>query len=600
MVNERVLGSAAFAPPALRDPLVHPMKTVSAATLLAGLLACTVEGWDPDITGQDVRLTLLHTSDIHSRLLPYDYAPNFTEEEQLGLDAQWSPFGGIARVAYLLKRERERASRVLHLDSGDCFQGAPIFNEFSGEAEMRALTELGLDAAVVGNHEFDRGAQNYADQLDQWAGFPVLAANYRFDSDEFPWNTTLDGLVDEVAIFNLDGLRIGIIGMGNLSSISSIGEGDNSLDVEAQGDLETTEQWGAVLDPQVDITIVLSHLGLENDEEIARKSKYVDLVLGGHLHVAINPPKVIDSEAIPGKKVVVCHSGAFAKYVGRLDLVVRDGQILSHDYQLFPIDSRVPDDADTLDLIKPYEIELNRRLDLDRVLATVGDFNEDGVIDGTEEEEYELDRFSPSGGDSPLGNLIANAMQTRNLVETDFAVTNSLGIRTNIQAGSVTLEEMYNVLPFDNTITTLFLSGEEVQELFDYVTSRSAGRGCNTQAQIAGSRFIMNCATEKAEQVTVGGSWEDCDSDSDCSSSSEICSAGACGIPVSPGYEYELATTDYLANGGSGFDVLERNTTKTDTGISMRDVVVDYMEDHPNLPGDAPEATSDGRITPLY
>ncbi|MCK6526074.1 bifunctional metallophosphatase/5'-nucleotidase [Myxococcota bacterium] len=576
-----------------------PLAVVGLVAAVASA-GCTVRGWDPDLAGQDVRLTILHTSDIHSRLIPYAYTPNFTEQEQLGLDPDRGPFGGIARIAHIVGRERARAQRVLHLDSGDCFQGAPIFNVFGGEAEVRAMSELGVDAAVVGNHEFDRGAANLADQLDRWLGYRALAANYRFDSDEFPWNTTLDSLVDEVAIFDLDGLTVGVIGMANLSSISSIGEGDNSLDVEAQGDLDTTEAWGAALEPLVDLTVVVSHLGLENDEEIARRSRYVDLIIGGHLHVAIDPPKVIESEAIPGKRIVVCHSGAFAKYVGRLDLVIRDGEVLTHDYTLFPVDSTVPEDPDMLDLIRPYEVEMARVIELDRVIGVVGDLDGDGQVQGTDEEEFELDRFAPSGGDSPLGNLIAHAIQTRNLVETDFAVTNSLGIRTNIQAGDVTLEELFNVLPFDNAITTLFLSGEEVQELFDYVTERSASRGCNTQAQIAGARFVMNCESGLAEQVTVGGTWQPCQSDGDCDLPTERCSAGACGVPVFPGYEYELATNDYIAYGGSGFDVLERNTTKVDTGISLRDAVIDYIEAHPRLPADAPAAESDGRITPVY
>src|SRR6185437_10150040 len=116
----------------------------------------------PCPTGQtcDVSLTILHTSDIHSRLYPYEQVITQVDAT-LGLGElnTVANIGGVARMAYILNRERARSERVIHLDSGDCFQGAPIFNYFRGEPEVRAMSQLGVDAAVVGNHEFDFGAQ---------------------------------------------------------------------------------------------------------------------------------------------------------------------------------------------------------------------------------------------------------------------------------------------------------------------------------------------------------------------------------------------------------------------------------------------------------
>jgi len=570
-------------------------RHVLAATFLLGLAACTVEGWSPDLTGQDVRLTILHTSDIHSRLLPYEYDPMYTDE-QLGLDAGKGPFGGIARIAHIVKRERELAQRCLYVDSGDVSQGAPIFNQFSGEVEIRALSLLEPDVVVVGNHEFDRGAENYAYQLSSWATFPALAANYDFRESSDPWNNQLEELIQPWMIVEKQGLKLGFIGIGDMHSITSLGEADNSLDVDATGALWTVEHYGEVLDPLVDLVIVVSHAGLHTDVDMARYSKHVDVIMGGHLHIAIDPPKVVTSEVVPGKQVIVCHSGAFAKFVGRLDLIVRDGAVVSHDYDLFSVDSTVEQDGEMLEMLEDYEVEMYRTVDLDEVLGVAGDFDGDGEVD---DDEYELVRFGMDGGDSPLGSMVAHAMQTRYGVQTDFALTNSLGIRTNIQAGPITREEMFNVLPFDNTIVVMLLSGIEVQALFDYSTQRSAGRGCNAQAQISGARFVMNCGAGVAEDVTIGGSWTPCYTDSECAAS-EICSAGACGQPIVPEGVYELATNNYIANGGSGFSVLEQNTSKVDTGISMRDAVITFILNHPNIPSDSGFAESDGRITPTY
>jgi len=561
--------------------------------------SCTTSSNAPDLRGVDVRLTILHSADLHSRLFPYDMVPQYSDEE-LGLMEEHGPYGGAARLATLIKQQRALSGRVLHVDSGDYFQGAPVFNQFGGEVEIRVLAELGIDAAVAGNHEFDEGARNFATQLEKWSNYRTLAANYDFASANDPWNSRLDALIDPYAIFDVDGLKVGVIGMGNLSSITSIDEADNSLDVDAQETISTVLHYSAMIKPQVDIVIVLTHLSLDSDVEIARHCPDVDIVIGGHLHIALDPVKVVESEVVPGKRVIVSHAGAFAKYLQRLDFVIRDGKVIAHDNLLLPIDARVVEDGDMLDLLEDYERELGDTIDLDRTVATTTD---------------RLRRFGTVGGDSPLGNLVAEAMQYRSGIETDFGMTNSLGIRTDIQGPAdgetvhqVTVEELYNVLPFDNTITTMFLSGTEVQELFNYATQRSAGRGCNTQVQVSSARFVMDCANLVADQVTVGGSWAHCERDDpenpdqDCTFG-EICSAGRCGRPVYPSESYELATNNYIAGGGSGFSVLENNTTQEDSGISMRDAVEFFMLELSQ--GGSVELNSaypdgDGRITPRF
>ena len=159
-----------------------PCLTLAAAALAA---ACTVEREQPDLTGQDIRLTIIHTSDIHSRLFPYQFVPNRFDQDY-GLLPANGPFGGIARIATIAKGIRATSARSLWLDSGDCFQGAPVFNMFKGEAEMRALSLAGHGRAVIGNHEFDLGSQNLFEQIANWAQFDLLAANYLFEDPPTP------------------------------------------------------------------------------------------------------------------------------------------------------------------------------------------------------------------------------------------------------------------------------------------------------------------------------------------------------------------------------------------------------------------------------
>src|SRR6185503_11409657 len=103
-------------------------------------------------------------------------------------------------------------------------------------------------------------------------------------------------------------------------------------------------------------------------------------------------------------------------------------------------------------------------------------------------------RNDNTGGDSQLGNLVARSMQTRTGIEADMAITNSLGIRADFEQGPLTVEQMFNVFPFENSIAIIYLSGSELQETLDFVARKSAERGCRAQAQVAGIAFDMVCA----------------------------------------------------------------------------------------------------------
>ena len=526
----------------------------------------------PALAGNDVRLTILHTSDLHSRLLPYDFEPSFTDKslglgmgdlDGDGLDDA-GPFGGVSKIATILKREREQSGRVLHVDSGDSFQGAIIFNEFDGEAEFRLLSEIGLNAAVLANHEFDKGAPNLAEQYGTEGSFRLLAANYDFENTNLPWATGLEQMVMPSTIYDLDGLRVGVIGLANFSSLNSIYDESNSMGVIPLEPGDVLPGEAAKLRSQgADLIVVVSHMGLDDDQEQALKFADIDIFMGGHHHVAIDPPLVITNE-YTGKRIPVVHSGAFAKFVGRLDVVVRDGEVMSHDYSLFPVDNTVAEDPEVVDILEEYSEELDVKYNTSQVIAYA---------------DQKLTRYGSSGGDSMLGNFAAEAMRFYPGVETEIALTNTLGIRADIPPGDITIDDLFNSMPFDNTITTMFLSGREVQELLDFVSNRSTERGCSSQAQIAGIRFDMICDPylPRAENIMINGIELDLDG------------------------TYELATNNYIANGGSGFEVLERNTTQSDTGISIRDVVKAAFIRYGALP--QPEnnvCIEDGRINTVY
>jgi 2',3'-cyclic-nucleotide 2'-phosphodiesterase (5'-nucleotidase family) len=690
---------------------MHRLSASAIAAILSS--GCYQVTEQPNLAGQDVRLTVLHTADIHSRILPYYQVPGLIDRGY-GSCAELQPFGGAARLQHLMKREKARADRVVHVDSGDIFEGAPIFNQFQGEAEMKVQSVIKPDAMVIGNHEFDLGTLNVAQKYAQFGAgvFPMLAANYIFNDPSDPRNSQLGALVKPYTIVDADGIRIGVIGMGNYSSMVSLGNKGNSLGITPLEPVEALRQYVQILQPQVDLVFVVSHLGLTSDAQmndaedeemitgyqklVPKNSVYpgwkvlndapndqvlaqvpgivgIDAIFGGHLHIVLNPPKELIDPA--GRRVLLIHSGSFARYFGRADMLVHmpgpgedrtyGAEIVSHDYEIIPVTGRIPkttpgivepcpsdgsaqtrteDATDEVDSTTSCLALAAAQIQIDTcAIADACRQNQDACskpciearrtctsvpapVDGRMTEilqpyvqtlyqkqdlgkafaiaTQKITRFGVSGEDSPLGNLVADSMRKRNRIESELSLTNTLGIRVDMEQGPVTIEDMYNIFPFENTLTVMYLSGEEIQELFDFVTDKSAQRGCQTQAQISGVTFTMNCAQSLRNQSAPA-----CKVTADCENTDFAkvgthqpvrCVDGQCykspseniqigGVPMIPTESYKTAVNDYIAVGGSGFEVLRRNTTKVFTTLSLRDALIDYMR----LP---PEDGGAGRV----
>nr|HEX4314668.1 bifunctional UDP-sugar hydrolase/5'-nucleotidase [Kofleriaceae bacterium] len=575
----------------------------------------------PNLKGQDIRFTVIHTADIHSRLFPYNFVPNKFDQGFDLLPAN-APFGGIARIATLVKQFRAQTDRSLWLDSGDAWQGAPVFNEFKGEPEIRSLSLAGMEAEVLGNHEFDTGAANLYQKIANWSQFPHLVANYAWDDYGDKTEPSLRDVTQPYEIFDVNGLKVGVIGMGNTDTLLSSYQGGNNLGFRALTP-GVLSQYVAVLRPVCDLVVVVSHLGLDEDEGVSAAevddlnaqlpNAGVDLILGGHLHIVTNPPKLLahtdpsdpDSPTYTGSggqteycqhnncQTLLVHSGAFAKYVGKLDLVVHVGddnadpnkrsRIASYAYNNFPVDSRTPDDPEVAGLLWPYSVKLNQDIDLNGTFAWVsgtGEAGTEGIL-----------RNDTSNGDSQLGNMVARSMMVQQGVYAQFALTNSLGIRDNFYPGRLDNEQMYNVFPFENSIVVIYLSGQEIQDTLDFVAQRSAGRGCRTQVQVAGITFDMVCqgdpaldcgnridpatnkpATACAKNIYLGDACRSDKSDpthkidpnADIDPDKTPCA------PLEINGLYRAAVNDYIAAGGSGFLVLARNTSAQNTGVSLR------------------------------
>lgn len=277
-------------------------STYSGLLLTTGAYPIMAASNEPEIT----RLTILHTNDVHSRVEPFPMDGSRNE----GL-------GGVAKRATLIKKVRDEQKNVLLLDAGDIFQGTPYFNFFGGEIEMKLMSELGYDAATIGNHDFDGGIDGLERQL-QNASFPLVVSNYNFN------NTVLQGKTKAYKIFTKDGLKIGVFGLG----IELKGLVPDKLYKETvyEDPLNAADKWAAYLkqDQKCDFVICLSHLGYKYDENkvsdrvLAQSTANIDLIIGGHTHTFMREPERLLNKA--GKPVLINQVGWAGIVLGRLDV----------------------------------------------------------------------------------------------------------------------------------------------------------------------------------------------------------------------------------------------------------------------------------------
>jgi 5'-nucleotidase len=254
-----------------------------------------------------LKLTILHTNDVHSRLEPFPMDGGRNQ----GL-------GGVAARAKLIETIRSEEEQVLLLDAGDIFQGTPYFNIYKGEPEIKAMTAMGYDACTIGNHDFDAGMENLATQLTNHAKFPMLVTNYDFTG------TPMEHKTQPYKIFKKGKLKIGVFG------VSIEGRGlipDNLFGATKYLDpIQKANERAAALkkDDGCDMVICLSHLGYQSkesdkvcDEVLAKETENIDLIIGGHSHTFFDNP--VSYKNKKGDDVIVNQVGFAGIILGRLD-----------------------------------------------------------------------------------------------------------------------------------------------------------------------------------------------------------------------------------------------------------------------------------------
>lgn len=252
-------------------------------------------------------LTILHTNDTHSCILPL--SSNLADTLLAGR-------GGYLRRVNMIKEERKKDPKLLLFDSGDFSQGSPYYTIYKGDVEVSLMNMMGYDACTIGNHEFDFGLENMA-RIFRMCNFPVVCANYDFTG------TPVEGLVKPYIIIKRDGIKIGIFGIS--PHLDGLVAAENYQGVKY---LDPTEKAAEMADllknkEKCDVVICLSHMGwnmrdADSDQQVIGGTRNIDLVLGGHSHTYFKNLEYVNN--LDGKSIPVDQNGKHALFVGKLKL----------------------------------------------------------------------------------------------------------------------------------------------------------------------------------------------------------------------------------------------------------------------------------------
>lgn len=464
-------------------------------------------------------IVLIHTNDFHARMEPIDF--------------EGGERGGIARLAGMVNVIRSLyPDRVLWLDGGDTLHGTTVANLFFGSSVVDGLNKAGLDVMAAGNHDYNYGHDVLLLRAAQ-AEFPILAANtFMRASDE--------RFLPPYAFFELDGVRVAVLGFSPVTTPVTT----HPKNVEAiyfEDPLAVAAELVPQLREQADLVVVLSHIGYDEDVAMAVAVPGIDVIVGGHSHTQLDEPVVVGD-------TIIVQANEYGKYLGFLKLVVEDGKIVDYEGRLLPTTADMPISVEVADALGEWQTLLSERLD---------------VVIGETLVDLDGERENVRTKETNLGNFIADVM--RITLDADVTLMNGGGIRASIPAGQVTLGDIYTVLPFDNTLAGIEVSGEQLLAALEHGVSGYPSQWGGF-LQVSGLSFAFDPNKPVGERilwVTVGDE------------------------PLDLAKVYRVATNDFMAAGGDSYTMLQDapffHGSDRGDGEFLRDVVADYFETEPTI-----------------
>lgn len=499
-------------------------------------------------------LTILHTNDTHSH-----HEPNSAGD------------GGAARQATVVEQIRAEVEPVLLLDGGDRFTGTLFHQQYRGQDNIQIMNALGYDAMTLGNHEFDDGDEVLAAFIDG-LNFPVVTTNVDFSESEI-----LAGKVQPYVILDVNGEQVAIIGLVTPDTPFLSSPGDELV---FNDDLAGATQTAVdeITATGTNKIILVTHIGLDADLEVAQNTTGVDIIVGGHSHtlfsntyVASQAEYPVETQNANGETVIIVQAGSNNTYLGRLD-VEFDAEGILTDWG-----------GDTI-LLSRY---IAPDPDVEAIItAMAGPIEELRATPVGQSAVFLVgDRAVCRAMECNLGNLITDSMRWETGAQ--IAITNGGGIRANIPDAptpadvaletpeEVTLGEVLTVLPFGNLVSTMELTGADVVAALENGVSL-VEEGAGRFPQVSGIRFTFDPLQPAGSRIV----------------SVEVQGENGDFTPIDPEATYTIVTNDFTRRGGDEYTVFAENAINPyDFGRPLDQVLADYIaENSPVAPA------TEGRI----
>lgn len=484
-------------------------------------------------------ITIMHTNDTHAHHEP---------------DGNGN--GGAARQAAVMNQIRAEVDNSILLDGGDRFSGSLFHTVFQGQDQVQIMNALDYDAMALGNHEFDNGDEVLAEMLDG-LNFPAVAANI-----DFSRSSIFAGKVQPYTIIEVGGERIGVIGLTTAETpiISSPGDelafSDDYVGIANTAADQLTEMG-------VNKIVLLTHTGINTDLAIIGQLENIDVFIGGHSHTlygnqaaaAIGDYPLVYSSALD-QPILYVQAGEYNTYLGRLDLVFdADGVLTSWSGDTIFLSRYITPDPlmDALIANLAVEVEALRETPVNATtdVFLVGDRNVCRV------EECNM------------GNLLTDAMRWETGAQ--IAILNGGSIRGDIDVGEITLGEVLNVQPFNNTLATFEATGADIIAALENGVStiilNDAGQVARAGAngrfpQVSGLRYSFDPTKEPGSRIV----------------SVEVLGANGSYSPIDESAVYSVVTNIFVRMGGDGYDVFVTNAINPyDFGRADYEVTAEYM-----------------------
>jgi 2',3'-cyclic-nucleotide 2'-phosphodiesterase (5'-nucleotidase family) len=442
------------------------------------------------IAAQSVtRVVIMHTNDLHGQLLPREGV------------------GGIAEIATMIRSARPD----LVLDAGDLSTGTFLSDEFQGAPTIQAMNRIGYTAGTIGNHEFDYGQDALRLRLRE-AKFPLLSANLETPIRE----------IQKYSIVNARGIRFGLTGL-TTEEVKTKSHPNKVVGVTVYDVVKTLEEVVPEVRKRSDFIIAMVHLEDEEERRIAKAFPEIRLIIGGHNHEALGP--------IWLGTTLLAKTGMGGRNVGRVDLSFQSKKLTHMEARLLPVKD-VRQDPSLTQTLDAFHRKVRTRMS-------------EFIGEATEDLTYSR------SAESPLANIVADAFRERG--KTQVAIHNIGGIRARILKGKISWGNAFEVLPFQNTLITVKLTGAQLKTTIERGLTSTVGL-----TAISGLRVVLDRSKPAGQHV--------------------VSAVLANGAPLEDAQVYTVTTNDFILAGGDGFTEFAKGADIVSTGVFLRDVLVDYIK----------------------